>query len=87
MKEMERQTRIKKASSLKGTWDLMKVCKGFLEEWEIGWSGQRKQEIDKNDRFRRIEIKRKDQNRKNVQTRINFGVSQLGESGKKEWAA
>ena len=60
----------------------MKVCKGFLEEWEIDWvegsekakerQEKKQEEIDKNDRFRRIEIKRQDQNRKKVQTRINW---------------
>ena len=70
-REIERQTRINKASNLKGTWDLMKVCKGFLEEWDIDWvegsekakerQDKKQEEIDKNYRFRRIEIKRQDQ--------------------------
>ena len=63
----------------------MQVCKGFLEEWEIDWvegsekakerQDKKQEEIDKNDRFRRIEIKRQDQNRKKVQTRINWSQS------------
>ena len=49
----------------------MKVCKGFLEEWDIDWvegsekakerQDKKQEEIDKNYRFRRIEIKRQDQ--------------------------
>ena len=97
MKENERQARLAKASNLKGTWELMKLCKGFLEEWEMDWvegsekatdiQDKRQQEIDKNERFKKIERKKQELNKKKVQTRINFGVTQLRESGKREWAA
>ena len=35
--ELERKERLKKAAKLKGTWDLMIICKEFLEEWEGSW--------------------------------------------------
>ena len=74
----------------------MKVCKGFLEEWEGEWvegsekarerQEKRQKGIDKNERFKMIELNKKEFNKKKVQSRIDSGVSQLGESGKKEWA-
>ena len=74
----------------------MKVCKGFLEEWEVEWvegsekarerQEKRQKGIDKNERFKMIELNKKEFNKKKVQSRIDSGVSQLGESGKKEWA-
>ena len=36
--EMERNTRIDKSKQLRGTWEIMRVCKDFLEEWEGDWS-------------------------------------------------
>ena len=35
--EKEMNTRIKRASKLSGTWELMRVCKDFLQEWEADW--------------------------------------------------
>ena len=58
-------TRLAKSSKIQGTWDLMKVCKGFLEEWVKGSKKARdrqetrQKEIDKNERFKIIELKKK----------------------------
>ena len=59
--------RINKASKLNGTWECIRVCKTFLEEWEgdwVEWSEKARerqefgrQEIEKNERFRIIDIK------------------------------
>ena len=75
----------------------MKIYKGFLEELEVKWvEGSEKatdrqekgqQQLDKNERFKKIERKKEELEKKKVQTRINFGVSQLRESGKREWVA
>ena len=48
---------------------------------------KRQQEIDKNERFKKIERKKEELKKKKVQTRINFGVAKLRKSGKREWAA
>ena len=96
-RELDRQERLEKAKTLKGTWELMKVCKEFLEEWEQDWvegtekererQEKKQRELDKNERLQKIEIKRQEQKSKIVQTRIDFRVKQLGETGRREWAA
>ena len=68
-RELERQERLEKAKTLKGTWELMKVCKEFLEEWEQDWvegtekererQEKKQREQDKNERLQKIETKRK----------------------------
>ena len=93
-REIERQTRINKASNLKGTWDLMKVCKGFLEEWEIDWvegsekakerQDKKEEEIDKNYRFRRIEIKRQDQIRNKLWSQSTWRIRKQRMGGRSQ---
>ena len=36
--ENERNLRKGKATSLSKTWELMKICKEFLGEWEAEWT-------------------------------------------------
>ena len=67
--ENERNLRKGKATSLSKTWELMKICKEFLGEWEAEWTmgtekarslqTERKlKETDKEERFRKIELKK-----------------------------
>ena len=67
-KENERNQRIAKQNKLRGTWELMSVCKDFLQEWEGDWvegSEEAKerqelgrQELEKQERFKLIEFKK-----------------------------
>ena len=94
--ELRRKERLKKAEKLKGTWDLMINCKEFLEEWEGSWvEGSEKsrirqentrKEIEKCERFEKIEIRKKEIKKKMLQTRLNLGVKELGKEGMKEWS-
>ena len=36
--EEKESMRIKKSKHLGGTWELIRVCKSFLEEWENDWT-------------------------------------------------
>ena len=90
--ECERRLRKRKADSLSKTWELMILCKEFLGEWEAEWTmGSEKariiqEERNKEDRFRKIDLKKENFKKKIQQTKLNFGISKLGGNGKLEWA-
>ena len=93
--EEKRNLRLKKSKQLGGTWELLRVCKSFLEEWENDWTEseqksrmrqeERNEVWEKEDRFRKIEIKKKEIKKKSIQTRIDFCVSKLGEKEREEF--
>ena len=58
-KEKERNQRISKSKKLRCTWELMRVCKEFLQEWEGNWT-----EGTEKTRTRQEEMKRKEFERK-----------------------
>ena len=87
--------RIKKSKQLGGTWELIRVCKSFLEEWENEWTEseqksrmrqeERNQVLEKEERFKKIEKKKNEIKKKSVQTRIDFCISKLGKKGQEEF--
>ena len=93
--EEKRNMRLKKSEQLGGTWELIRVCKSFLEEWENDWTEseqkskmrqeERNEVWEKEDRFRKIDIKKKEIKKKLIQTRIDFCVSKLGEKDREEF--
>ena len=96
--ETERNKRVKKSKVLGKTWELMRVCKDFLEEWEDSWTlGTEKTEYmrrernkselewEKEERFKKIEGKREEVRKKTMQTKLNFNISKLGKCGREEW--
>ena len=95
--EKERKMRIKKSQQLGGTWELLRVCKSFLEEWENDWTEseqksrmrqeEREQVLEKAERFKKIEKKKNEIRKKSVQTRIDFCVNKLGRKGQEELKA
>ena len=82
--ECERNLRKGKADSLSKTWELMKVCKDFLGEWEAEWTmGTEKariiqEERNKEERFKKIDLQKENFKKKTQQTKLNFGISKLG---------
>ena len=93
--EENRNYKIKKAENLKNSWELMRVCRNFIQENEGDWlegiekSNLRREKIleeeKKKERFRVVERKKGEIKTKKLQSRINFATKSLGSEGKKAW--
>ena len=92
--DQERNLRIERAKSLKGIWDLMRICKEYLAEWGTDWRvGIEKNEerrskgkiLEKEIRMEKIKEKKITFEKRKLQFVLNFKIKKLGNGGKIEW--
>ena len=84
--ERERKTRIYLSTKLRGTWDLMRICKDFIKEWGREWtegSGKKivrereeREDLEREKIFTKIAQKKELLEKKKMQSILNFKVGQ-----------
>ena len=63
-KGKERNKRIAKQEKLRGTWELMRVCKDFMQEWDPLPEGMEKTRMRKEDMKKKEDFERKERFKK-----------------------